>query len=122
MPQFLGDFCPVASFGRLCHSAAVLIRVRQIPSGMKPRGEPTSVDGLEAYGDATIGNMVRIPAALRDAAERAVGSLSLGAFFPLGIEFQLDPPDDQANGLWVQESVYRQVKAEAAKPKAKAAR
>ncbi len=96
----------------------MLIKVRSIPAGVRAIGRAATHDGLEAYEDSTAGKIVRVPTDLADACERIVGSLSFGAFFPLGILFELDPPNEKVNGLWVQVEAYEQAKAASAKAKA----
>jgi hypothetical protein len=84
--------------------AGVLIKIRKLNGSFSiPKIEV--VDGLVTMQAEMIGELVRVPEEFRDAAELMVGELNMG-FYPLGLEVELDKPQDQANGLWIQREIF----------------
>lgn len=89
----------------------MLIKVRKLgptfsnPEVLEKHHELT----IEAQG---LGELVKVPEQLCEAAELLVGELSM-TFFPVGIEVRLEQ-GNRLNGLWVQRGVLDHVRNSAA--------
>lgn len=86
----------------------MLLKVRQIGDGMVIP-VPAKIGNDEYLETGMIGKLVRVPAELKSDCEKIVGLLTMG-LYPVGVEVSLDPPDDGANGLWVQPPVLDEIR------------
>jgi hypothetical protein len=64
----------------------------------------SEVQGVPTIKADMIGELVLVPEPLREEAELIVGEMNMG-LFPLGIDVELDKPNDHLNGLWVQREI-----------------